>query len=126
MWYQENRWRERLAAEQALMEYRFPQFVLRREASGGLAWEGIVEPVADYFFLVMIRYPTRYPYEEPHLRVIDPPLERNAPHVYPDGRVCVHRKNWNPERGTAASMVAVLSEWLSKYVRWLHTGQAFQ
>ena len=125
MWYEEKRWRDRLLAEQAIMDDRFPQFVLQRGAKSCLGWEGILEPLSGVPFLVSLTYPKRYPYNMPALRVVDPPVQPRAPHVYADGSVCAHKKKWNPTTGTAASCVPLLSAWLVAYLHWLETGERF-
>ena len=107
------------------MAERFPQFVLERDGSGNLCWEGILEPSQGRQFRVTITYPSRYPYREPIARVEDPPIERGAPHLYRDFSLCVHRKQWNAETGTAASVVPLVASWLVAYVAWIETGETF-
>jgi ubiquitin-protein ligase len=125
MWYSDPRWRGRLVAEQALMAERFPQFVLKRDGNGGLYWEGIVEPVRGHRFRLTLTYPEHYPYAEPVLRVESPRIRRDAPHVYANGALCVHRSAWNSATGTAVSMVPLACDWLRNYLRWERTGERF-
>ena len=125
MWYMKSRWQPRLRIEQYLMSRRFPQFRLTRTTLGGLHWRGVLRPAPGYAFLVTIVYPINYPYREPHLRIEAPPLRRGAPHVYSNGSPCIHPGNWDPETGTAASSVALLSSWLVSYVHWVRTGERF-
>lgn len=123
-WYENPRWRERLAIEQKVMRSRFPQLVLRRSRRGNLYWDGIVLPVPSYSFRIRVSYPPKYPYDEPRVFVVDPELRDNAPHVYPEGHICVHPQ-WDPHRGLAASSVALAAGWLLLYVHWLKTGERF-
>lgn len=123
-WYQQDRWKPRLVAEQAVMRDRFPQFVLRRDQST-LYWEGFVDPVPGHRFLVRVSYPERYPYQEPVLRVQEPPIRPGAPHLYASGAPCIHRQPWNSQTGTAASMVPLLCAWLVAYLQWERTGETF-
>jgi ubiquitin-protein ligase len=124
-WYEDPRWRRRLLAEQELMRARFPQFVLKRGRAGELYWRGAVEPVPRAVFIVRVVYPATYPFVEPTLRVDTPPLRAGAPHVYADGSLCVHRRQWDPTRGTAPSLVPVLCGWLFMYERWRLHGEVF-
>ncbi len=122
MWYETRQWKNRLVLEVAVMESRFPQFVLQRERDGTLRWEGIVSPQDDSVFWVSISYPQRYPYCEPVLRLVEPKLRPRTPHVYKGGSICVHPKAWDPSRGTAASEIPLLCDWLRYYLVWCATG----
>jgi hypothetical protein len=127
MWYRQSRWKPRLVAEQAVMAQRFPRFVLRRRISGELFWDGFIEPQPNALFRVTLTYPSEYPYREPALHVVDPPLRHGTPHVYigASGWICVHRRQWNPATGTAASLVPLIAAWLVAYIHWLRTGESF-
>ena len=125
MWYRDARWQSRLFAEEALMRERFPGFSLRRRQSGELFWEGTLEPVRGRRFRIRLMYPSRYPYQEPVLRVVRPFLRDGAPHRYADGSLCIHRSGWNPATGTAASMIGLASGWLVCYLNWLENGEGF-
>jgi hypothetical protein len=125
VWYIENRWHNRLLAEQALMEDRFPQFRLIRMPGGELAWVGYLRPTGGSEYLVSLTYPARYPYREPKLRVERPRLRDNAPHTYLDQSLCVHRSSWDPQRSTAVSEVPLIAAWLVAYENWVRTGEGF-
>jgi hypothetical protein len=105
------------------MQERFPQFVLKKDASGSLFWEGLLKPVSGFAFLVRAAYPERYPYLEPVLQVVRPGIRSGAPHLYVNGALCVHRNGWNSATGTAASMIPLASDWLRHYILWERTGQ---
>ena len=124
MWHHETRWQSRLFAEEAVMRERFPGFALRM-GSDELFWEGTLEPVQGRRFRITLAYPSRYPYQEPVLRVLRPRLREGAPHRYVDGSICVHRSGWDPATGTAASMIPLASAWLVGYLNWLETGEGF-
>jgi hypothetical protein len=126
MWHQQDRWKARLVAETTVMRSRFPKFALL-EQRGELMWTGPLKPIAevDLEFSVVVVYPTNYPYHPPTLWVLNPELEPGAPHTYVDGSLCVYAKNWDPERGTAASCVTLISAWLIGYLYWLQTGVRF-
>jgi ubiquitin-protein ligase len=125
MWYMDAKWQARLLAEQEIMRARFPQLSLRRTEHGALQWVGFLEPVEHIAFLVAARYPDRYPYEAPRFFVEDPPLHDRAPHRYQDGSVCIHKRSWDPMRGTAASCIPLIAAWLCAYCCWLETGEEF-
>ena len=124
MWYREAKWQSRLFAEEALMRERFPGFSLRQR-SDGLSWEGTLEPVPGRRFRVRLCYPSRYPYQEPVLRVLRPSLRNGSPHRYADGSICVHQSAWNPATGTAASMIPLAAAWLVSYLNWRENGEWF-
>ena len=125
MWYREPKWRNRLIAEAALMKERFPGFRLIRGQENSLRWVGILSPMPDSEFLVSLTYPADYPYREPKLRVERPGLVTGAPHVYNDGSLCIHRRGWDPSRGTAASEVPLIAAWLVAYQVWRRHGVSF-
>lgn len=124
-WYQTPRWTGRLFVEQELMRERFPGFFLNRQPDGQLFWLGWLTPGGGRGFLVSVWYPTQYPYAEPQIRVVEPALVERAPHVYADGRLCVHRQRWDPTTGTAVSEVALAAEWLARYLIWRDAGVQF-
>ena len=126
MWYREERWRARLALEDALMRERFPQFILTRSVAGALVWRGILEPVPGSAFEVTVTAPANYPNVPPVLHVVNPRLRTDAPHMYRDSLdLCIHKKNWIPLRGTVASIVPLASAWLVAYLNWEQTGEPF-
>lgn len=126
MWYQQTRWRERLAQEVAVMTERFPVFILQRGTDGTLWWDGVLEPLRDIAYRVAVKYPADYPYSGPSLWLLEPRVESGSPHVYQDGSLCVHKNgSWNPATGTAASTVPLLSAWLYMYSIWRTTGMRF-
>ena len=107
------------------MRQRFPQFVLRRAARGLLLWDGVIEPHPGVSFRISVEYPPTYPYQEPVLRVDDPPLRAGAPHRYIDGSICIHKHHWDPATGTAASLVPLVAAWLVAYIHWTRTGEGY-
>ena len=125
MWYREVRWRNRLLVEQALMRERFPQFVLTRSPVALLVWRGVLEPLKGVLFEVSVTVPSHYPYVAPELGVERPQLRAGAPHLYANGALCVHRLNWDPTRGTVASVLPLAAAWLVGYMNWSRTGEQF-
>lgn len=122
-WFE--RYPARLAAERDVMRSRFPGFTLIEAEGGDLCWVGILEPVAGREFVLAVSYPDRYPYEEPRIYVLDPPLQPGTPHVYENGALCVHPAGrWDPSR-TVAGSLALASAWLVMYVTWERGGEGF-
>jgi ubiquitin-protein ligase len=126
MWYQEQKWRNRLLVEAALMRERFPGFLLTRGATGLLSWRGVLRPVKSApAYEISVTVPARYPYEPPMLRVERPTLLPGAPHLFLNGSLCVYRQSWDPLRGTIASVVPLVAAWLTAYEHWRETGESF-
>jgi len=123
----ENNWFERrplrLEAEKIIMAQKYPQFVLKMDQMGRLVWEGFLETNFGILYLVNVLYPEAYPWEEPQPRIIEPNIRRDAPHRYPDGRLCVHPEDANPKQYTAAEMVSMIIRWLALYEIFLRTGE---
>jgi hypothetical protein len=122
-WHTQERWKDRLIAEEAAMRKHFPQFVLRLD-SGNLCWDGIVEPIPGNLFHITIRYRDTHPYTEPETW-IDPPPPPGTPHVYCSGAICIHKQTWDPATGTAASLVPLVCGWLTAFVHWQEAGERF-
>lgn len=126
MWYQEQKWRNRLMVEAALMRERFPGFVLMSGAAGQLIWRGVLQPMQGASaYEISVTVPARYPYEAPKLRVERPALRPDAPHRFLDGSICIYRQSWDPLRGTVASVVPLVAAWLTAYEHWRRTGESF-
>jgi len=124
-WFQQPRWKPRLIAESMLMNERFPGFLLVQSPAGQLTWLGILVPTGGNEYVVSVTYPPDYPYREPSLRVEQPAVEAGAPHLYLDGSLCLHKKDWNPDRATAVGEVSLIAGWLVAYEHWLLTGERF-
>jgi len=124
MWYLQDRWKQRLAAEVKIMHTRFPYFRLEK-VDEKLAWIGTLEPQVGETFVVALEYPRNFPYSAPTLWVLEPGLQFGAPHLYADGSVCIHQTSWDTGRGTAASCVPLLAAWLLAYIVWLQTGERY-
>ncbi len=125
MWYRQEKWRSRLVVETALMRERFPAFVLTRSGEGLLVWRGVVQPIDDATFEITATMPARYPYQAPELRVERPRVRPGAPHLYASGALCIHKQNWDPMRGTVASVIPLASAWLVGYLTWVRTGEIY-
>jgi ubiquitin-protein ligase len=86
----------------------------------------VLQPVRSApAFEITATMPTRYPYEAPELRVERPRVRAGAPHLYANGTLCIHKQNWDPMRGTVASVIPLASAWLVGYLAWLQTGESF-
>lgn len=107
------------------MRERFPGFVLTRTAGGVLVWRGTLRPAEGATFEISATMPAPYPYVAPELRVERPPLLAGAPHLYANGTLCVHKANWDPTRGTVASVIPLAAAWLVAYLNWARSGEGF-
>ncbi len=65
----------------------------------------------------------------PRVKVIAPALRRDAPHIYPDGSLCLYYppdESWQPSRFIANTIVPWAACWLARYELWLVTGEWYR
>ena len=122
-----NRWYERyplrLEAERVIMREKFPQFVLKMDAQKELFWDGLLQTNFGTLYWVSILYPRNYPWQNPKLEIIRPPLRFNTPHRFADGSLCIYPEGWNYKRATAPAAVPLIASWLALYEDFLRTGR---
>ncbi len=120
-WYE--RYPLRLAAEKAIMEERFPQFVLKLDGGGCLLWDGLLCTNFGTLYRINIFYPVGYPYDRPKLKIVHPALRPDAPHRFTDNSLCVYPKDWSHKKCTAPAAVPLVAGWLALYEVFLKTGR---
>ncbi len=120
-WYE--RYPLRMGAEKAIMAERYPQFVLKLDASRRLFWDGLVQTNFGTIYQVNISYPLSYPWQRPKLLVVYPRLRSDAPHRFTDGSLCVFPNDWDHKRCTAPAAVPLVAAWLALYEVFLRSGE---
>jgi hypothetical protein len=116
---------ERLQSEVAAMRH-YTRAELRR-LSSGLIW---VERLRSSFrtpYGLVITYPERFPYERPKAFVVNPELERGAPHRLSDGSLCLFTDPWACDmKCTAAVIRNRAAAWFIAYEVWLRNGRVWK
>jgi ubiquitin-protein ligase len=120
-WYE--RYPLRLSAEKIIMAENHPQFVLKMDGKKRLFWEGILQTNFGTLYRVSILYPQAYPWEKPKLKVMEPPLRSDTPHLFADGSLCIYPEGWNYKQCTAPAAVPLIAGWLALYEVFLRTGK---
>jgi len=129
-WYENERGQARLALEDAAMRRFHGAVVLRQTKSGALYFRGpLTTSISGTTYTVEILFDQRHPDVVPQVRVVDPlPEERNVPHRYGNGQLCLFRPGDGPSAGyaadatTAATLVGWAAAWLHAYEIWQRTG----
>ena len=123
-----GRWRGR--AEVEAMRARFPEFTLTQPDVVTLRWEGwlwsSLDPSRSY--QVLVTYPATFPDEAPDVRIAEPELPPDTPHMLVGRRPCLYyptqgpRHGYDPARTTAATLVAWTALWIHAFETWQATG----
>lgn len=129
-WWETAYGRWRLAAEVRAMHDRFPGFDACVSPEGRLGWVGRLRsgfrPANRY--LIRIVYPLDFPDDAPTVRLEEPDLPDNTPHVLSANRLCLYlptegpRHGYDPARTTAATFVAWTAHWIHCFEDWQETG----
>lgn len=103
------------------MRQFFPQFKY-----GGRQWIGSLQPKpSSPEYRVVIEYRGG---RSPRVKVLDPPIDKGAPHRYKGGYLCLfvyEDGSWNEDSIIAKTIVPWAAEWLYYYEIWLETGEWF-
>lgn len=101
----------------------FPQFKYNRKRK---EWTGSLQPrPSSPRYRVLIRYRGA---RSPRVKVLDPPIDKRAPHQYKGGYLCLFLPvdhSWNEKSIIAETIVPWTAEWLYYYEYWLETGEWF-
>jgi hypothetical protein len=105
------------------MMHRFPTLEYHRDGKRA-TWRGSLRPRDDsQLYHVTVRYSID---DIPQVRITSPPLAERAPHVYPDGSLCLYWPDewrWQPTMLLAETIVPWVAHWLLFYELWLDTGE---
>ena len=107
------------------MKHWFPQ-LLYKNSSGQKYWEGKLQTSngqGSILYTVKIVY--RYE-RSPRVYVINPAIDKNAPHRYPDNSLCLYfppERSWHANSMIAKTIVPWICEWLYNYEVWLEYGE---
>jgi hypothetical protein len=129
-WWETTYGRWRLATEARAMRERFAGFEPCVSQEGRLGWVGRLESGfhRDRRYLVRVTYPGGFPDDPPFVRIEEPTLPENAPHVLDNQKLCLYRPldgprfGYDPARTTAATFVAWTAHWIHCFEQWQETG----
>jgi hypothetical protein len=112
-----------LARQHLYIQHHFPGFSFRWLAGEGI-WRGSLQPrETSGVYRLELRYRLG---GIPRVRVRSPALVANAPHLYPDGTLCLYwPKEWG-WRGSCCIAETILpwtALWLYYYELWLDTSR---
>jgi prevent-host-death family protein len=82
----------------------------------------VTHSAGDNAYSIIITLPHNYPNACPRVYVTD--VDKNAPHRFADGALCIFgvTSSWNPGKHTARDALDNARHWLSRYESWRHTG----
>jgi hypothetical protein len=105
------------------MRVHFPGFASCMTRSGGLDWRGVLQPTPDSpsYLVRLLNEPGR----APAVFVLSPSIQRDAPHRYSDGTLCLYwpkEWRWSASESLALTIVPWTALWLYYYELWLVTG----
>lgn len=104
------------------MKHLFPGFSCHGRC-GHFRFRGSLQPKADGTrYLVEIKYQRG---QIPEVRVLNPDLHDDAPHLFEDGRLCLFHPDifyWNDSRLIAKHIIPWTAAWLYFYEAWLQLG----
>lgn len=105
------------------MRAHFPNFDYQRTGNKP-TWNGTLQPFPTsppYGVRITYSMPTA-----PSVSIVFPELRADAPHLYPDGSLCLYYPldfSWTPDKLIACTIVPWTALWLAFYELWLETGQ---
>jgi len=111
-----------VAFQNMFLQRKFPTFTFYGKGGTGV-WQGTLKPLdtaPTYHLKIEYRIGKR-----PQIWVIKPSLRKGAPHVYPDGSLCLfwYREwEWSKDQDLSQTVVPWAAMWLYYYEIWLDTG----
>jgi hypothetical protein len=113
-----------LAIQDFQIQQRFPSFKRHFHRVGHGLWTGTLQPrESSPVYHVELRYRVHV---APTVKVLRPDLAPGAPHLYPDGTLCLY---WPKEWGWTSDQLIVntvlpwAADWLYYYELWLDCGK---
>ena len=105
------------------MRTAFPNFQHRLGRDRMVTWYGTLQPsLSSPAYTVRIVYRKR---GHPEVWVLKPILDPNAPHLYPDGTLCLYwprEWRWTDDESLALTIVGWAALWLQHYEIWQSIG----
>lgn len=101
------------------MRKHYPKFNYHRNEDGNLVFIGKLqakESMREYTISIEFRGDST-----PRVRVIDPPLVKDAKHVYRGGYLCLYKPSnfsWNATKPISNYIIAWTSAWIYFYELW--------
>ncbi|MCZ7547680.1 MAG: hypothetical protein M5U11_00790 [Anaerolineales bacterium] len=108
------------------MNFDFPDFKYGR-VNNIPTWTGTLQPSDDaaiYRIRIEYRFDNQFS-KQPKVCVLSPELDPNAPHVYPQGDLCLYfpkDRTWSPHKYISKIIIPLTAAWLGFYEVWLKTG----
>ena len=106
------------------MKQRYPQFKHKKEGNT-IVFEGTLQVKPEFpVYTISILYRGSLP---PIVKVVNPQLVENPPHVYrsAENKLCLYHPNnfnWTKEKFVAKEIIEWTAGWLYFYEVWLETG----
>jgi hypothetical protein len=111
-----------VALQNLHVQGRFPNFAFELRGGHAGRWVGKLQPrEASQTYTIAIDYRLG---DVPHVRVLSPTLHPKAPHVYPDGTLCLYwpeKWPWRRAELLAETIIPWAAVWLHYYELWLDT-----
>jgi hypothetical protein len=116
-----------LGSQIASMNLDFPDFNYAR-INNVSTWTGALQPfefedTAIYRIRIEYRFDNQFS-KRPKVWVLSPQLAPNAPHVYPQGDLCLYFPKdltWSPHKFISKTIIPLTAAWLGFYEVWLKT-----
>ena len=106
------------------MRVHFPEFAFRVGPNRMVTWTGDLQPnPASPSYRIRVVYGLRGP---PKVWVLSPQLRSDAPHRYPDGRLCLFwpmKWRWKDTESISLTVVGWTALWLEYYEIWQILGE---
>ena len=127
---------QRLETEKALMNNKFPQFVLGEAEkdwvihglsivrNGEKYWLGKLRTISGNIYTVVLAYPTYYPGGEVKCFVVNPTINHTK-HRHYDGRLCLY-SNDHGGRGSGKGIGMTVVSYAGWVASWLHAHEIYE
>lgn len=112
----------RLKTENALINKRFPQFILKRLSDGTYGFIGTLKTTKGTHYKLLVQIPSNYPNTNPNVYIVSPKVNCKV-HMFPDSRLCLNiDEDWSPDK-TVVTCIGWAAHWLHNYEVYNVTGK---
>lgn len=106
------------------MRRAFPEFACTIGRNQTVTWEGVLQPdPSSPAYRIKVVYGQR---KRPDVFVVHPALAPNAPHVWPNGSLCLYWGKewwWKDTESIAETIMIWTALWLEYFEIWQETGE---